>query len=353
MEEVEKTTKPQEEQTTPSPAYKSTLGAEVIDKTAKLHKQPRGLLKTTASNVGKDTQSLSLFNAPNYDDALQPIRETISKNTGIMAQYLMLKWQRQKNDEGVYIINNLSDIARELSFEQREIKNYLIYLGGFIYPVISREKLPDGKTRVSISNSLMFSVKWNFIFNNGKREQDYTNDDRIGTRLSNYIRELPVQSVEIVPNQAFIDELEGKGLGNIFVSDEHIAFSLGLSDMAYKILSLSGSNKSYFKIGFNKLVNKKHLNQESLIRGVYNKSGKRIRAGKGKPYVLTKIKEALTELQQAGHLQSWNYEEKEDCFSWNCTDKIYKYKDLWTHGDKGLGDNGGEVKRIGTKKTRK
>jgi len=353
MEEVEKTTKPQDEQTTPSPAYKSTLGAEVIDKTAKLHKQPRGLLKTTASNVARDTQSLSLFNAPNYDDALQPIRETISKNTGIMAQYLMLKWQRLKNDEGVYTINNLSEVARELNFEQREIKNYLVYLGGFIYPVISKGKLPNGKYGISISNSLMFSVKWNFVLPEGKKETDYNGDDRIGTRVSSYIREMPIQSIEIVPNQGFIDELEGKGLGNIFVSDEHIAFSLGLSDMAYKILSLSGSNKSYFKINFNKLVDKKHLNQESLIRGVYSKSGKRIRAGKGKPYVLTKIKEALTELQEAGHLQSWNYEEKDEMFSWNCTNKIYKYKDLWTQGDKVLSDKDKKVKKVRTKNTRK
>jgi len=322
----------------------------LADQPERLYKQPRGLLKTTASNVGKDTQSISLFNAPNYDDALQPIRETISKNTGIMAQYLMIKWQRLKDDKGVYTINNLSEVARELNFEQREIKNYLVYLGGFIYPVISKGKLPNGKYGVSISNSLMFSVKWNFVFNNEKDEATYTNDDRIGTRLSNYIKEIPVQSVEIVPNQDFIDELDGKGLGNIFVSDEHIALCLGLSDMAYKLLALTGSNKSYFKIGFDKLVNKKHLNQESLIKGIHNKSGKRIRAGKGKPYVHTKIKNALDELQQAGHLKSWNYEEQTKMFSWNCTDKIYKYSDLWTHGDKVLDRSNNKGKKRKAKK---
>ena len=171
MEEIEKTTKPQEEQTTPSPAYKSTLGAEVIDKTAKLHKQPRGLLKTTASNVARDTQSLSLFNAPNYDDALQPIRETISKNTGIMAQYLMLKWQRLKNDEGVYTINNLSEVARELNFEQREIKNYLVYLGGFIYPVISKGNYQTVNMEYQYLIALCLALNGTLYYQRGKKKR--------------------------------------------------------------------------------------------------------------------------------------------------------------------------------------
>lgn len=349
MEEVDKTTKPQDEQTTPSPAYKSTLGAEVIDKTAKLHKQPRGLLKTAASTVGKDTDSLSLFSLQTYDESLQPSRETISRNTAITGQYLMALWQKNKDEDGIYKIKNLSEVAKPLNVTPQELKNYLIYLSGYIYPVTTRERLDNGKTRMYITNDLLFKVRWSFLFKDGEDEKQYNNDKRVGTRLSNYIKDLPVESVEITPNKSFIEELEGRGLGNILVSDEIVAFSLNLTPTAYKLFCLSGSNRPTFKIGFKKLVGKKYLNLESLLYGVFDK-GKRIRAGKGKPYVLTKIKEALEELKQAGHLQSWNYEDKDEMFSWTYTDKIYKHEELYTYGDKGLDRNNNKDKKRKAKK---
>lgn len=344
MEEVEKTT--------PSPAYKSTLGAEVIDKTVKLHKQPRGLLKTTASNVARDNENLSLFSLQTYDEALQPIKETISKNTAITGQYLMALWQKNKDDEGIYKIKNLSEVARPLNVSPQELKNYLIYLSGYIYPVTTREKLENGKTKLSITNDLLFKVRWNFVFKDGEDERLYNNDKRVGTRLSNYIKDLPVESVEITPNKSFIEELEGKGLGNILVSDEVVAFSLDLSDMAYKLFCLSGSDQPNFKISLKKIAGKKYLNLEKLLYGVYDK-GKRIRAGKGKPYVVEKIKSGLEELKGKGHIDCWNYEEKGEVFSWNYTDKIYKHSQLYTLGDKKKPNNDGKVTKTRKGKARK
>jgi len=307
----------------------------LADQKDKLHKQPRGLLKTTASTVGKDNDSLSLFSLQTYDESLQPSRETISRNTAITGQYLIALWQKNKDEDGIYKIKNLSEIARPLNVTPQELKNYLIYLSGYIYPVTTRERLPNGKTRMYITNDLLFKVRWSFLFKDGEDEKQYNNDKRVGTRLSNYIKDLPVESVEITPNKSFIEELEGSGLGNILVSDEIVAFSLNLTPTAYKLFCLSGSNRPTFKISLKKLVDKKYLNLESLLYGVYDK-GKRIRAGKGKPYVLTKIEEALNELQKAGHIASWNYEEKDEMFSWTYTDKIYKHKELYTYGDKVL-----------------
>jgi len=304
----------------------------------KLHKQPRGLLKTTASNVGRDNDSLSLFSLQTYDEALQPIRETLSKNTAITGHYLMALWQKNRDDEGIYKIKNLSEVARPLNVTPQELKNYLIYLSGYIYPVTTREKLESGKTKLSITNDLLFKVRWNFIFKDGEDERLYNNDKRVGTRLSNYIKDLPVESVEITPNKSFIEDLEGKGLGNILVSDEVVAFSLDLSDMAYKLFCLNGSDVPTFKIGLKKLSSKKYLNLEKLLYGVYDK-GKRIRAGKGKPYVVEKIKSGLEELKGKGHIDCWNYEEKDESFSWSYTNKIYKHNKLYTLGDKGKAHN--------------
>jgi len=297
----------------------------------KLHKQPRGYLKTTASNVGRDKENMSLFSQQTYDDKLQPIRETITKNTSITGQYLIALWQKNKDDRGVYKITNLSEVARPLNVSPQELKNYLIYLGGYTYPVMTRQPLPNGKTQISISNSLLFSVRWNFIEDTKK----YNNDQKVGTRLSYYLKEVPVQSVEIIPNQSFIDEIEGRGLGNILATEELIPLMLNLSDMAYKLFCLSGSNKTNVKIGFKNLVSKRYLNLERVLKGVYDSKGRQIKKGRGKPYTLVKIKEGLTELKERGQIERWSYDIKGDMFSWTCTNNIYKHKSkVYTLSDK-------------------
>jgi len=328
----------------PSPAPLPEVETEPKEK---LHKQPRGLLKTTAGSVARNKDDISLFSLQTYDESLQPSRETLSRNTGIAGQYLVALWQKNRDENGVYKINNLSEVAKPLNVSPQEFKNYLIYLSGFMYPVVKKESRGKGKKGIlMITNSPLFEIKWRFFYEEGKDDKDYNKDKRVGTRLSNYIRDLPVESVEITPNQSFIEELEGEGLGNILVSDELIAFSLGLSDMAYKLFCLSGSNTPTTRISLKTLAGKRYLNLDRLMFGIHDK-GKRIRAGKGKPYVLNKIKEALEELKQVGHLDSWNYEEKEEMFSWKYTDKLFKHRELYTLGDKVKTYNKSKTKKKG------
>jgi len=301
----------------------------------RLHKQPRGLLKTSGSSVGRDKESVSLFSLQTYDDSINPTKYILSRNTSITAHYLMDLWQiNQKNDAGYYVINNLSEIAKPLNIIPQELKNYIAYLSAYYYPVIKKEKTEKGKTRISISNDFLFSVKWNFLLKDSEYDKIRSDDEKVGTRLSYYLKNVPIESIEIKPNPYFIEELEGRGLGNILVSDDFLAFSQGLSDIAYKIFSLSGSNKPHFKIGFKKLIGKKYLNLESQLYGVKNDRGKRIRAGKGKPHILEKIKDGFIELKDKGHIKSWSYEEDTDFFIWEYTNKIFKHKELYTVSDK-------------------
>jgi len=301
----------------------------------RLHKQPRGLLKTSGSSVGRDKENVSLFSLQTYDDSIKPTKDIVSRKTAITGHYLMDLWQiNQKNDEGYYVINNLSEIAKPLNVTPQELKNYIAYLSAYYYPVIKREKAGEGKTRISIQNDFLFSVKWNFLLKESEEDKIASDDDKVGTRLSYYLKNVPVESIEVKPNPYFIEELEGRGLGNILVSDDFIAFSQDLSDIAYKIFSLSGSNKPHFKIGFKKLISKTYLNLENQVYGVKNDKGKRIRAGKGKPYILEKIEEGFTELLNKGHIEKWSYDDKRDMYEWKYTDKIFKHKELYTLGDK-------------------
>ncbi|GAJ22025.1 unnamed protein product, partial [marine sediment metagenome] len=138
---------------------------------------------------------------------------------------------------------------------------------------------------------------------------------RTGTNYISFIRDRFVKSVEITPSASIIEGLEGKGLGNVLVDDNFVAFSLGLSDLAYKLFCFSGSNRPTFKIGFRKLTSKKYLNLGKQIYGVYDDKGKRIRAGHGKKRILENIKIAFRELLAKGHLKEWGYNEIKDQFN--------------------------------------
>jgi hypothetical protein len=112
------------------------------------------------------------------------------------------------------------------------------------------------------------------------------------------------------------------------VDDSFVAFSLDLSDLAYKIFCFSGSNKPSYKIGFDKLISQKYLNLENQVKGTYNKAGKRIKKGAGKVRVLSGLKDAFKELLANGYFKEWKYDEAKDMFSWTYSNKIIKHKDF-------------------------
>ena len=66
------------------------------DEVDKLHKQPRGYLKTTAKLVGKATDEKTLFTLPEVrvDSGGNFLREVISRNTAILGNYLLQLWQQ-------------------------------------------------------------------------------------------------------------------------------------------------------------------------------------------------------------------------------------------------------------------
>ncbi len=291
-----------------------------------IHRQARGYMKTTASLVGKDMeQERSLFTLPSYDYDTKALKDVLSKNTAITGNLLLALWQKNKNEQGFYTIESLTTIADLLHITPQELKIYLIYLGGYQYPVVKFNK----ETRIlSVYHDKLFFVKFNIQLKDGETQNSFTNDDRIGNNSVNFIRDRDIKSIDISPSKSIIEEYQGKGLGNVLVDDAFISFCLGLSELAYKLFSFSGSNKPTFKISFNKLISKKYLNLEKQVKGVYDATGKRKSAGQGRARVLKRIQEALKELTDKGHFTSWVYDEARDMFSWAYSNKIIKHKEL-------------------------
>lgn len=309
---------------------------KVADKqveTSKLHKQARGYLKTAGRLVGKGMGNPSLFDIPRFQTEINPYKETLSKMTAITGNLLISLWQANQDEQGFYTINNLSSVAKQMGVTPQELKLYLIYLGGYQYPVTKFKELPNKKKILAIYHDKLFLVRFNILLKENENENSFTNDDKIGTNYASFIRDRDIYSVEIMPSASIQEELQGSKPNNVLVDDSFVAFSLGLSDLAYKIFCFSGSNKPHFKIGFDKLISEKYLNLEKQVMGVYeklpdNKRGKRLQTGHGKTRVLKRIKDAFKELLDKGHLTKWNYDEPADMFSWTYSNKIFKHKAL-------------------------
>ena len=159
------------------------------EKKPTLHKQARGYLKTTASLVGKDTsQQKSLFEIPHFDTAINPYKEVLTKMTAITGNLLLALWQANKDDKNIFTITNLSEIARQLGAEPKELKLYLIYLGGYQRPLtqlkIVKEQGKKDKRILSIYHDKIFYIKFNIRLKDTERETDFNNDARVGTNVS-------------------------------------------------------------------------------------------------------------------------------------------------------------------------
>jgi hypothetical protein len=284
-------------------------------------------LRKSNSLVGKDMER-TLFTLPTYEADINPYKETFTKNTAITGNLLINLWQKNKDDKNIYKITNLTAMAETLQVTPQELKLYLIYLGVYQYPKITAYTDERGRKIISIYSDKLFYIKFNILYQDGETKDNFTN-------YCSFIKDRAIDSVEVMPSQSIQEDLRtfkkgqhAEGLGNVLVDDSFVAFSLGLNELAYKLLSLTGSHRPSFKIGFNKLITQKYLNLEKQLKGVYTQTGKRLRAGKGKPKILARIQEALTELQTKGHLTSWGYDEATDMFSWTYSSKIIKHKEL-------------------------
>jgi hypothetical protein len=284
----------------------------------RLHKQPRNLLKTVAQRISNTTEEPTLFTLPQKIEpgggAIGNIKEEISKNTGALAFYLIQRYQ--ENNNKALEIDNLRPIADVMNCNNYRLKLYLLYLGGYVYPLVDR----DEKTKeLVLTNEQLFKIEFRYskeIADKYSVRPDGVIDgvERIGNNFLSFIKNEPLERVIITPSPLFIKALEGKGLGNILtVNNKFVGLILELTDIATKLLSYSASNSPTWKIAEDNLV--KHLGLTKQIKK------------QGRPRVRATILKGLQELQDKEHIKSYSYEEATGMYSYTYSDKYVKFKE--------------------------
>jgi len=234
------------------------------------------------------------------------------KNTAALALYLIQRYQDNENE--VLEITNLKEIANIMNCNNYRLKLYLLYLGGYLYPIVDR----DEKTReLVLSNEQLFRVEFRY---SGKVADKYEvsgeliqGAERTGTALMSFIKDEPVDRVIITPNQRFIKALSGAGLGNILtVNDRFVGLILELTDIATKILTYSSSNKPSQRIREDSLI--KHLGLNKQLKT------------QGRPRVRATILKGLQELKDKGHINSYSHDEATGTYTYAYSDKYVRYK---------------------------
>jgi hypothetical protein len=188
-----------------------------------------------------------------------------------------------------------------------EVKIYLLYLGCYLYPIVA--KGPDGGLTISMGK--LFDVK--FRYGQATAEK-YKKGEciGIGTSIFAFLKNEPVQAIIIKPNPLFIEALQGSGLGNILVRDGLENFTLGLTDIAYKIFAYSISNKPGQKIKENNLI--RHLKLEEQLKK------------QGRKRTRCRILNGFSELMRKGHLEQFAFDEETTIYSFLYSDKYVKKK---------------------------
>lgn len=300
---------------------------ELHDKTQpkkKTHKQPRTLGRDIARNVGKDTKQPSIFDLPlsQLDDAIAklpkgedgiPIKEKMSRNVAILSQKLLQQYQELKVDtEGYIEIQELGKLAESLHTDTKELKYYLLHLGGFQFPSVT---VYDDRSLIGLQFAKLFYIEFMYKRRKGD-EENITEEVRADT--AGLILNKPIHSIRVKPSEQFIRDLKGGGkrsLGYVNVSDKFIALCMGLSDYAYKLFSYSYTQKASYKIGEKNLF--MHLGLEDQVKK------------QGRPRMRKAIDDAFAELKAHGHFAEYTITSAGDG-----TDQMYE----WARSEKYIKD---------------
>jgi hypothetical protein len=267
--------------------------------------------------VGRDREQYNLFTMPDYEDR-DLERDTITKMTSILMRYLLKEWQtRPKDKDGYLVIDNLQTIADYLHIKPQILKLYLIRAGGYTYPVvttISRDKKNKKKT-IELGHTTLFDIKIQCRVN-----EDFEPDNNflVGTSYTHFVKNSPVIAVKVKPCDIAIrnigDNKDIIGLGNIFATEQAISVGLEMSDMAYKLFTLTSSNTPRFKRRWEILISELGITQKDISK-------------QGRPRILKQITKAFEELKKLGHIEQWEHNVSKNMFVWTYSDKYFKHKD--------------------------
>ncbi len=291
----------------------------------KQHKQSRSNMRGLAKIVGRDTNQATLFSLPleELQHAIEqapkdkhglPYKEKLSKKVGVLSFQLLKEYQQTERDEDGYIsIENLGRLADELETNTKELKYYLLYLGGYQYPSVT---FYAEEKEIGFQLAKLFDIE--FRYNSKYENSEKKISAEIGSKTIQLLINTPIKRIRIKPSQQFIKDIEGKSgraLGYINVNDNFIKLCLGLSDYAFKLLTFMAANKPTYKIGEEKLFTSLGLEKQ-----IKTQKPARLRA---------MLSSAFNELKSNGHLEAYEIAESKSniFYSWNYTDKYIKHQD--------------------------
>lgn len=274
-----------------------------ITERPKQYKQSRTSLREVAHNVGRDTEQKSLYGQPleeamkTYEEEVMnardglPYKEKMSRKVGILQLLMIQEYNNAKHDkDGFMIIENLGALADTLETDLKELKYYLLYLAGYQYPSV---ELVKDTNEIEFSTAKMFDIRFRYDREHPKiKAFGIEAMRRIETEVISMLMDIPVQRMLVKPNPKYIKDLSGKRLGYVKVTDGFVAFCLGLSDYAFKLLNYMAANRPDYKISEDKLFEKLGLQKQ-----VKQQRPARIRK---------KLAEAFAELHEKGHLKDYS-----------------------------------------------
>jgi len=301
----------------------------------KPHKQSRAYAKTVAKIVGRDTSQGSLFSLPleelqkaidtqKKNETGLPFKDKLSKNVGVLGNILLQYHQDlsfEKDKDGYTSITDLSGLAKLLGTDTKELKYYLLYLGGYQYPSVTYY---EEQKEIGFQLAKLFEVE--FIYNKKGKEKAIDKNNLIQSNTINLLINTPIKRIRVKPSQQFLKDLEGKkgqALGYVNVNDNFVALCLGLSDYAYKLLSFSYTNKPTYTITEGKL-----LDNLGLTAAMKKQGPTKLRQ---------QLEAAFKELEQEGHFKEYtlpfdsDYKiaaGSEDRYSWLYSKKFINHQDF-------------------------
>lgn len=289
-----------------------------------LYRSSRGLMKTSAKQIGRDTkkkEQLGLMDIGN---------KTIkgycySVKVADFFDYLAMEWQRQPlNSEGFLVIKNLSLVAKELDTQPKYIKRYLTLAGAHTYPFIRKRGNSIEETFI-----IFFTIRVYRTNTNGEEIEEgpinAEDHDKLNERRP--FKEIWVKPHSIIRGEQGRDsrgkEIKDKkykrqeeGLGNVLRPVASFFAGIHLTSMGKKLLNYTGSNKPTNSIGFEKLLKHLGFTEQDLRQ-------------RGAPRIRKEIEAGFKELIRAGHIKSYSPpSEERDIYKWVCSNKYYRYSEL-------------------------
>jgi len=276
----------------------------------KKFRQPIPYLRDGSKLIGNNTKSPSLFSSNTmFLEENGTAREKMSKNTHILGHFLLMKFQ---NGERSIKIDNLSILSDKMRVTNNEVKKYILALG----ENYALEKVIG--ERLTIENVTYFNTQFVYSPEDTLKIQKGI-IKKVGSYNHFYAYDCREESIIVSPTQRLLEAINpeqkrgSKTGGFIYTAEEYLDLALDLeTDLAYKLLTFTGTHKPTYKIGEDKLIHALGLKEQTRKQG--------------RPRIREAILRGFEELKSKGHIIEYNYNQGEDMYSYSYSNKYVTHR---------------------------